>query len=134
MVAPNLIHPVPVVIEQIDKSETLFDDDAQEPIGRPEYNQVRISAQVKWKSIDDPEWMWSGRREGWNGYLLFLRSTLVARGVTINKGDLITSIGHRTCRVFVESFEDAGHYPDIGGNGLMLAFFSDRSPAEPQEI
>jgi len=131
---PNLIHPIPVVLEQLDKAATLYDEDAQEPIGRPEYTQVRLQAQVKWRAIDDPDWMWSGRRESWKGYLLFKRSTLVTRGVTIAKGDQITTIGHRACRLYVEEFEDAGHYPDIGGNGLMLAFFSDRSPAEPQEV
>jgi len=129
VVAPNLIHPVPIVVEQIDKDEIEWDEDAQEPVGAEEYtSEVTLQAQVHWRSIDDPDWTWSGRDDSTKGYVLFLWADLRARSITIAVGDHIRKIGDRDVDLYVESFEDAAHYPDLGGAGFLLAFFADRTP------
>jgi len=132
MVQPNLIHPVPVYVERVaDADDTLWDEDANEPIGeRERQSAVRLRAQVRWRSIEDPDWQWAGVDEKTRGYLVFRYRDLERRGVTIERGDRITKVGKRTVNLFVTGFEDAAHYTDLGGAGFLLAFFEDRTPAE----
>jgi len=126
---PDLIHPIPVEINQIDKDSTEWDDNAREAvrtIARPAV--IKLSAQVSWSIKDDPNPEKMGISEEARGYLLFLRKDLLNRSITISRGDKISKIGHDTVELYVLGLTPAGHYPDQGGASLLQAYFGDRNP------
>lgn len=126
---PDLVHPIPIEIEQIDKDSTFYDDDAREAIrdaARPEVK--KLSAQVSWSVKDDPAPEKMGISEETRGYLLFKKKDLSGESVTINRGDKISKIGHDTVELYVLGLTPAGHYPDQGGATLLQAYFGDRNP------
>ncbi len=130
MPVPNLIHPVPIDIQQIVKSETIYDDDLREPVqqaARPV--TVKTVGQVKWNSQFELESQLGGAVEGSRGYVLFRRIDLEIQGIVLANNDRISKMGVRDTDVYITRLEPVGHYPDQSGHTLIKAHFNDRAPA-----
>ena len=127
---PRLLHPVPVLLEQIDTSTTLYDEDAREPIQQAAHKTVvELSGQVKYGSSKEQSYELGGIRENERGYVLFRTVDLEAKSVTLQLNDRITKIGNVTHDSYIVRLEPAMHYPAHGNTGLK-AYFSDRAPSK----
>lgn len=130
MPIPNLIHPVPILIQQIDTAETLYDDELREPVQQSVRGAtVTVDGQVKWgldQSVDSER---RGAQEDSDGYVLFRYVDLQAQGVTLKHEDRFIKLGTLDVDVYVTSLRPEGHYSDTGGPTLVKAFFADRQPS-----
>ena len=147
MPIPNLIHPIPVVLERKVEGSTLFDPVAREPVrqvwrlgGGPGLDvPTEAVAQVNFNQgkIKKPHYHPGGVEEKWMGYLLFRVVDLVGGGLAtenpdgtltlfISRGDRISRIGRRATSLYVAWFRDVAGYPDQGGLTLLEADFTDR--------
>jgi hypothetical protein len=138
MPAPRLLHPVPVLIRQIDRKFTSrWDDNLHEPIGqvrrKDRRKETEVRAQVKIGGTDTPQASEGGVVEKSDGYLLFLTSDLKKAHLTINRGDRVVKIGNgsngREVDLYITQFEWRGHYPGAQGPTLLKAHFEDRAPS-----
>ena len=126
---PNarLIHPVPVVVEQILRPSTIYDGDAREAVQVVSRKvSTTISGQVKWSSDMTGNPLKEGVSEDASGYVLFSIADLNIRSIMISRGDKFTSIGGRASEVYVERTEPVAHYSDVGGPTLLKAHFGTR--------
>ena len=133
MVIPNLIHPVPVFIERIDKAATTFDPDSQEPLQQASRKtEVRVVGQVKWASEKNLAQQAGGARAEADGYVLFRNVDLIVSGTPfeIQIGDRFTKIGTLKTNVYVTRIRPTIHYTDQDGHTAIKAFFKDRSPSK----
>lgn len=131
MPVPRLIHPVPVTIQQIDKSATIMDEDAREPIqsaARPV--SKTLNGQVKWQSQFDEQNTRVGTIESASGYVLFRQIDLTAKSIVLQNEDRISRIGTSDTDVYITNLRPVGHYPDQGGHTMIKAFFDDRQPSK----
>ncbi len=135
MATPNLLHPVPIIIQQISRQTALELADAREPIqhaGRAA--PVTISGQVNWTSEIGGGVVQVGSRLGEEemvtGYVLFRYLDLRNASITLQKEDRIRKIGNREIDGYIVRFQDVGHYPDASGATLVKAFFEARVPAK----
>lgn len=130
MPVPNLLHPVPVIIEQRDVVGTFQDDDYREPV-KQAARLVKKTApgQVMWASeqrIDPSE---VGIEEKSAGYVVFRFIDLEALGIVLEQNDRFTKLGLLDTDLYVVKMMPFAHWPDIGGATLVKAFFKDRTPA-----
>jgi len=132
MVLPNLIHPIWITIQRADKSATVYDPDAREPLRSVHREEVLIQAQIVYRQVADPRFEGYGLTEDARGYLLFRFTDLDAKGYTPARGDMITQLGHRATKLFLLQSADAGHYPDQNGASLIRWFWGDRRPTTQQ--
>ena len=131
MPQPNLLHPVPIIIQQLNKASTIQDDDFREPVQQALHNANKTApGQVKWISEKDLEVSEAGTMEGADGYVLFRYVDLAARGITLQQNDRIIKMGTLDTDVYIVKLRPEGHYPDIGGPTLVKAFFKDRQPTK----
>lgn len=131
MPIPNLIHPVPIVIEPIDKPNTEYDEDFREPIQLVARKATKtVPGQVMWSVDKRIQYTRGGNRYDADGYVLFRYVDLVKEGVTLSISDRLVSIGGLTTNVYIQYFQPLGHYPDTGGPTIVKAFFSDKDPAK----
>jgi hypothetical protein len=131
MPLPNLIHPVPVVIRQIDKANTAYDEEYREPIQRvARRNNTTLPGQVKWANDKRVQYTRGGNRYDADGYVLFRYVDLASVGITLNINDRFMEIGGLAVDVYIKHFQPQGHYPDAGGPTLVKAFFGDKDPAK----
>lgn len=124
---PRLLHPVPVIVETLERASTIYDPDFREPVqnvvrGAP----VTCPGQVKWGLDQALESSRSGPKEEADGYALFKLADLAALGVTLKREDRFTSLGGIAADVYVVALRYEGHYPHQGGPALVKAFFKDR--------
>jgi len=130
MVLPNLLHPVPIEIEQINRSGTIQDDDYREPIQQVSRNaRVTIPGQVKWNSDERLNPTKAGAEDESQGYVLFRYTDLNRLGVTLQQGNRIVKMGTVDVDVYIIQLRPEAHYPDLGGPGTVKAFFRDRFPS-----
>lgn len=130
MPLPKLLHKTTVLIEQIDRSSTHWDEDAREAVQRTgRKQQVELVAQVRWPRSVSAVPTVAGRTEDGRGYLLFREVDLEAKSVVLQEGDKIVRIGKKYTDMYLEEFEPLGHYQDQGGNTLLKAYFVDRKPS-----
>lgn len=139
--APNLQHPVPVVISQLIRAAAPQDNDYRELLqsvkGTPERGpDITCPGQVKWNAKDAVEVEIEGVVQRADGYVLFRTDQLRAAGITqLNVNDIIRSMGYgpnkQTAQLYIIRLEPMGHYGDAGGATLMKAWFKDRAPARP---
>ncbi len=133
---PNLIHPIPVEIRQLLRSETIVDPDYMEPIQQAELAEPVIApGQVKWSMDERLRATLIGAESEAEGYVLFRRIDLRARGVAeLKQNDRITAMGigpnRRAVDLYIVGLRFEGHYPDQGGAALLKAFFKDRDPSK----
>lgn len=131
MPIPNLIHPVDVKIEQIDKPSTFYDEDAREPIQQAARTTVVIlKGQVRWTGQFDKESTDAGIKENESGYVLFRTTDLSAQSITLQVNDRVAQIGGRDMDSYLTRLEWLGHYPEVNGPTLVKAYFADRQPSK----
>lgn len=129
MALPRLIHPVPVSIQQLDRSATYYDDDMDEPIQQAaRASTVVVDGQLKWSLDEKQQTQIGGTSERSDGYVLFRLVDLTAASITIKREDRFTRLGTVDVDVYVTALRYEGHYPDQGGPSLVKAFFADRQP------
>lgn len=132
MVLPNLIHPVPVEVERFSTTNTYYDEDAREPIGRASRKEsYTLPGQVAWGTHDEAIPTTLGAQDGESGYVLFRQKDMDRVGYTPKRLDRITRLGKLTgLKLYIDSVVPWGHYPDQGGHSLWRCNFVDRAPAE----
>jgi hypothetical protein len=136
MPIPNLLHPVPIRVEQIQRGAVEVDpdyDEEYEVIARAAV--VVLPGLVKWGYSDHFRANDTGPQEGEDGYVLFRLVDLRAQGlVSIYRGDKFIQLGGNPnaigTDVYVVRLRFEGHYPDQNGPTLLKAFFSDRQPVK----
>ena len=67
--------------------------------------------------------------EGSDGYVLFRRIDLDTAGITLQRQDRFSKLGHVETDVYIVRLEHTAHYPDQGGPTLVKAYFEDRGPS-----
>ena len=129
---PRLQHPTLVKIRQQNLSGTKMDRQAREPIGKAARGSVvQLNGHVSWKSATlKPQK--GGNEVAVDGYILFLRTDLVTKGIDIQYQDQFFEIGTgnalREVNLYVEMIQYRGHNPNYGGHTLVKAWFSDKAP------
>lgn len=140
MPIPNLLHPVPVLIQQIDKTDqdtaggdgTWFDDDFREPVQHvadDPAGAVQVNGQVKWGMDEQLRTTLSGALAEADGYVLFRYVDLEAESIILKQNDRLIRIGKIDTDVYLVGLRPEGHYTDVGGATLVKAFFKDRQPS-----
>lgn len=141
MPIPNLLHPVPVIIEQINKARqednsgdgTWFDDDFREPVQQAARSSVvTVQGQPRWGNSQKLGASRMGPESEATGYVVFRYVDLADAGITLQQNDRFTKIGTLDTDVYIISMRPEGHYADVGGPTLVKAFFKDRQPATVQ--
>lgn len=131
MVLPNLLHPVQIEIEQIDKTATVYDSKAREPIQQAKRKTiVTIPGQINWVRTESIQAEKGGIRETAQGYILFRKVDLDAKDVVLEYGDRIRKMGHLDVELYISDQEWMGHYADQVGATLLRAYFQDRKPGK----
>lgn len=129
MPQPNLIHPVPIQIKQIDTSSTMMDEDYREPVMQSKRKAIKtILGQVKWWSHSNMDYTEGGRQEEYTGYVLFRKMDLNAQSITIKNNDQIVKIDDLDQNLYIVKMNPMGYYPNLGYT-LLKCFFLDRQPA-----
>jgi hypothetical protein len=109
----DLIAPSPVIIEQRDLTETIFDEDTREPISQVSRGvEFEIDAQVSWSKTQSADFKFGGQggqSTGSRGYLVFSVKELRHRGITLSKGDRVKSIAGIETDVYLKAQFYAGH-------------------------
>lgn len=130
MPIPNLLHPVPIVLQQLDTSNTVYDDDYREPVQQASrVSNTTLSGQVKWIHDDAMAHSRGGVRGDESGYVLFRYTDLAAASVTLRQNDRFITIGGVETDVYITRVRPMGHYPDQGGPTMVRAYFRDRQPS-----
>jgi len=131
MVNPRLLHPVDIILEQLDIASTYYDDDARESIQQvARKTSVTIKGQANWGAQMELSPTKTGAREGSRGYVLFRKVDLDAAGISLKDNDRFKKIGDIDTDVYVSRLEWLGHYPGHGGPTLVKAYFEDLRPAQ----
>lgn len=152
MPRPNLIHPVKVVIQNLDRDLTVFDDEAREPVRQAVRkgsapntgDEITLKAQISFyfagAKLDYPEWLREGVLERTVGYLAVRFIDMERAGllsydadgdfdvIGIKRGDRIVKLGHRTVDLYVTGFKDFAHYPRLKQTMIQINF-DDRKPS-----
>lgn len=127
---PRLLHPVSVVLEQIDRAATLYDEDTRAPLQQAARRaSITIPGQASYGSSKDHMARAFGPLEQESGYVTFLQRDLEAHSITLGIGDRITAIGNTTQNAYITRLQPMGHYPEFG-NTLVRAYYQDRQPAK----
>lgn len=130
MTVPNLLHPVPVVIQQLDMAATTQDPDYREPIQQASRKiKTTVPGQVKWEGDKELTFNKGGVQQKADGYVLFRYVDLEAASITLRDNDRFTKIGNLDTDVYVMKLLPNSHYEDQGGATLVKAFFADRQPS-----
>lgn len=131
MVLPNLLHPVPILLQRLDRGATVYDHDARTPVQTSRrLADVSVPGQVKWFSIEELQAAAGGATEQAKGYVVFRYIDLTARAASVAMGDRIQFTGNAAQEVYVTRLEPFAHYPDQGGPSMVKAWFTDRKPAK----
>jgi hypothetical protein len=129
---PNLIHKADITIEQIDRTNTIYDQDAREPIQAAKRKpSVTLKGQPRWiEQAEQLEVTPIGPTKQEQGYVMFRYVDLQAKGIVLQMNDRITKIGHRTFmpELYITRVQDVAHYEN--GAEFTKAWFSDRAPAK----
>lgn len=142
MPLPNLINPVLVTVEQIDRAATIQDPEAREPLQTAARRTAfQILAQFRFEpmpggpgSAATLQTRGEGLVEQAIGYVLFRKADLdshVDGPFEIQLNDRITQDGHMTnLDYYVVRIQPRGHYGDQNGPSLIKAWFTDRQPVK----
>ena len=127
---PNLVHPIWVTVDKIDKTQTVYDTDAREPIRSAAHPvTVRIQAQHQPSGARALEVFPQGASDNVTGYILVQRADLTRLSWEPKRGDRITQIGIQVMSNYVVGTQPAAHYPDQSGYSLLRVFYADRNPS-----
>jgi len=129
----DLIEPIDVVIEQIDKTTTPYPSGVSGrkfPANHVERKaQLTIPAQVVHGDRDqkgNPTML--GTDEQRKGYIVIRYEDMTNLGITLKRGDKIVKMGQLDCELFltISAGDPAAHI--AGMFNLVRMFFSDRNP------
>ena len=135
----DLIEPIDVVIEQIDKTATQFFDGLngkREPANSIARKSVTLPAQIafgKTPSDDQVTFIRTmlGPDETLRGYMIIRKADLVEKGVSLKRGDKLVKVGDLVLEnIFLahSTNDPSSHFSSIGGFSLLKVFFLDRNP------
>lgn len=132
---PELIEPIPVLFQQIDKTATTFSTGVS---GRREIQNyvartatVSVPAQVVFgDTTNRPEFSQLGVDENARGYVVVRYKDMTDLGITLKRGDKITKLGQLDVNYFLlhGNGDPAAHFSAIGGFTLLRLQFSDKEP------
>lgn len=125
---PRLQNTLIVVIKQKLPAQTLMDDNAREPIKKVKRSEaLNLRAQVvrsKFFSERFQEGGQGGPTDENRGYMIFDLSELATAGVTLQRGDKITSIGGVAMSAYLSKREHFGVHQ--GRSTLEVWDYEDR--------
>ncbi len=133
MIIDCLISPSPVVVEQLDKSATVYDDDLREPVAAVRRaTQVTLQAQISWtrnKRTGFHEGAQGGPQDEATGYFVFMRRDVARAGVTLQRGDRVVSTAGQLLEppVFLLAEQRAGHLSGVAN--LEIWDVTDKRPS-----
>lgn len=136
MMIPDLIEPVPILIQQINKAQTPYSigvSGRREIINHVTRNAtIELPAQVIFGNTDQkPRYSQAGTDEQSAGYFVFRYADLEAQGVKITRGDKIIKIGQIDIELFfMHSVGDPAAQISSVGFTLVRMFFMDRIPLD----
>lgn len=131
---PELVEPSTVVIERLDRSTTVYDLRAREPVkGVSRLPAVTLQAQVSWGR--SAKFAYRGQGQGGlvaqaSGYLVFRTADLDEAGVVLGQGDKVVTIAGRQGDVYLSEKIYAGHH--YGEPQLEIWDFDDQAPKRPR--
>lgn len=129
---PFLVQPVDVVVEQLDADATVYDENAREAIGQvARSDAITLSAQISYGKTDGPAWKFGGQggvSSDSTGRVAFLKRTLDAAGVTLARGDRITSVAGNVQNLYLTEEKLTGHMS--GATNLIVWRFEDKRPGK----
>jgi hypothetical protein len=135
MPSPRLLHPIPVTIEQMNRSQLVEDMNAREAFHGSRQiarSAVTVQAQHKVQGANAPSFSAAGFSEPVAGYILVRTKDLRALGVVLKRGDRIVQVGRGPNAVTMDAYlllsEDMAHYPSQGGAALQKWYYADRAP------
>lgn len=132
MIIDCLIDPSDIVIEQLDKGATIYDEDAREAVKQVRRaTQVLLEAQVSSTRDQRTAFKRGGQGGAQNeasGYLVFMRRDVEDAGVTLARGDRIISIADipKDPVLFLTGKQNAGHLSN--DPNLEIWDYSDKRP------
>jgi type II secretory pathway component PulC len=132
---PELIEPIPILVEIIDKTKTPFSTGVSgknEIINHVVRTPIQIMAQVVFGNTDEIMKMTQlGADEQIKGYVVLRLRDLELAGKEVKRGDRIVKLKNQSLKTplyFVHSLGDLfAHFSNIGMTLTRLAF-SDREP------
>jgi hypothetical protein len=155
MVQPNLIHPIPVTFQLLDRANTVYDKYAREPVGQAirqgesprTGEEVTIKGQFSYyfasAKQDYPNFQRAGVTEETTAYVALRYVDMVRAGLLtltadgdfdtflLKRGDRCVKVGRETVNYYVEGFKPFAHYP--GEKQTMIQVnLMDRHPTHQQ--
>lgn len=121
---PRLVHPVVVVVEQIDPASQTIDPVFQQPVGVPPKLTRTLRGQVSTKRAQALQMNPGGAESTTNsdGHVVFEKAALEAASVTLHAGDVIVSEGGVAVRHRITRIEPHGTYNGV--HHLLIAYFT----------
>lgn len=130
MVLPNLIHPVPVRIQQIVTGDTMYDEDFREPIQNSKRSTtIVVPGQPKFTDEGSLSISEGGVRPITDGHIIFRYIDLNRKSITLSLNDRFVKIGHVVCDLYIVRLVPVGEYPEHNGPTMVKAYFVDRQPS-----
>lgn len=139
MPLPNLLHPIAITIQPLDKASTIYDPDTREEIqivGRKE--EIVIAAQIEYRdsvshALGQAEYDEKGIHFSEAGYVLIRHIDAESLLYSPAIGDRIVEIGTFTNRpqkttAYIHRMKPTMHYQNFGATATKL-FFADRKPS-----
>jgi hypothetical protein len=155
MVQPNLIHPILVTFQLLDRAETVYDKYAREPVGQAirqgesprTGDEILIKGQFSYyfasAKQNYPNFTREGVTEETIAYVALRYRDMVKAGVltlnangdfdvlTLKRGDRVVKVGREVVNYYVEGFKPFAHYP--GERQTMIQVnLMDRHPTHQQ--
>jgi len=154
MPVPNLIHPIKVTFELIDRANTVFDLYAREPVGQVVRmgespgtgSRIVIKGQISYyfagAKKDEPFYEAGGVTEASVGYISLRFKDMIKAGLVsvsggqytnmiLKRGDRIIQMGKMVVDYYVGGFKDFAHYP-AHDQTMLQVNFTDRHPGYQQ--
>ena len=127
MVQPRLIHPIDVVIQKINRTETEWDPDFEEPTGDSviQYDDpMTLKGQVNYTTVSQISTGGATWLKDSLGRIVFRKKDLAEAGIELELMDKIISIDDQEVEYYVLEARPQGHYRH---STLVYAFFGDKS-------
>lgn len=121
---PRLIHPVTVIVEQIDAAAQTVDSVFREPVGAAPKRTLTLRGQVVTRRSQSLQPSAGGDNGTSNsdGRVVFETAELAAAGVSLHPGDVIVSEGGLAVRHRITRVEGHGTYDGV--HRLLYAHFT----------
>jgi hypothetical protein len=126
---PRLLHPVPVEMKLGVVADTLFDEDAREPVQQMKRATTVVVDGQPNKSVTTINLRFEkgGRQEGEDAYIIFRTQDLAAKSVVLDAYVNVVKVGLVAVDLYISRVTWEGHYD--GKATLAKVFFTDRKPS-----